>query len=68
MEKECVLYDRKCIGCGECNKCDLDENKICDNCGKCIDQPGEYRVLKLKDFYEKQKNKRKKLHYSKRNS
>lgn len=34
---ECVLYDRECIGCGECDVCDLDPNKICDNCGKCLD-------------------------------
>ena len=35
--KECVLYDRICIGCGECDRCDLDTEKICDNCGKCLD-------------------------------
>ncbi|MDY2879526.1 MAG: hypothetical protein SOT34_01120 [Candidatus Borkfalkiaceae bacterium] len=35
-EEECVLYDRKCIHCGECELCDLDPLKICDNCGKCI--------------------------------
>ncbi len=34
---ECVLYDRICTGCGECEICDLDPNKICDNCGKCLD-------------------------------
>ena len=27
-EEECVLYDRKCIGCGECELCDLDPLKI----------------------------------------
>lgn len=35
--EECVLYDRKCIECGECDVCDLDPDKICDNCGKCLD-------------------------------
>ncbi len=30
--KMCVLYDRVCIGCGECDRCDLDPEKICDNC------------------------------------
>ena len=35
--EDCVLYDRKCIGCGECDVCDLDPDKICDNCGKCLD-------------------------------
>lgn len=34
---ECVLYDRECIGCLECETCDLDPNKVCDNCGKCIE-------------------------------
>ena len=35
--QECVLYDRECIGCMECETCDLDPNKVCDNCGKCLD-------------------------------
>lgn len=34
---KCVLYDRDCIGCLECETCDLDPNKVCDNCGKCIE-------------------------------
>lgn len=36
-KRECVLYDRECIDCGECDICDLDPLKICDNCGKCLD-------------------------------
>lgn len=35
--RECVLYDRECIGCMECEMCDLDPGKVCDNCGKCIE-------------------------------
>ena len=35
--EKCVLYERDCIGCLECETCDLDPNKVCDNCGKCID-------------------------------
>ena len=50
--KKCVLYDRECIEFGECNLCDLDPGKICDNCGKCIGLGGgadapEYRALKV---------------------
>ena len=37
LGQECVLYDRECIGCLECETCDLDPNKVCDNCGKCIE-------------------------------
>ena len=33
--KKCVLY------CGECNRCDLDPGKICDNCGKCLQRGGD---------------------------
>ena len=35
--QKCVLYERDCIGCLECETCDLDPKKVCDNCGKCID-------------------------------
>ena len=35
--EKCVLYERDCIGCLECETCDLDPNKVCDNCGKFID-------------------------------
>ena len=34
---KCVLYERDCINCMECETCDLDPNKVCNNCGKCID-------------------------------
>ena len=34
--QKCVLYDRDCIGCLECEMCDLDPSKVCDNCGKCL--------------------------------
>ena len=45
MKKECVLYDRECINCGECDICDLDPKKICDNCGKCIDSGNDYNIM-----------------------
>lgn len=47
MAKQCVLYDRVCTGCGECDVCDLDENKICDSCGKCIMGDREYNEIKI---------------------
>lgn len=34
----CVLDETsKCISCGECDRCDIDPNKICDNCEACLD-------------------------------
>ena len=37
IRQKCVLYERDCIGWLECETCDLDSNKVCDNCGKCIE-------------------------------
>ena len=45
--KDCVLYDRKCIECGECEICDLDKSKKCTNCGKCIETDAESRAIKI---------------------
>ncbi len=27
--------------------CDLDRNKICDNCGKCIETDKNYKIIKI---------------------
>ncbi|MCX8130675.1 MAG: hypothetical protein N3I35_11325 [Clostridia bacterium] len=59
MSKECVLYDRVCSNCGECEICDLNNNKICNNCGKCIDEINPYRSIALEDFIKKQEDKEK---------
>ena len=48
--QKCVLYERDCIGCLECETCDLDPNKVCDNCGKCIDAP-EFASIKIDKIY-----------------
>ncbi len=45
MARSCVLYDRECIGCGECDRCDLDPEKICDNCMKCVKGEAEFRGI-----------------------
>lgn len=45
--KICVLYDRVCIGCGECDRCDLDPEKICDNCMKCVNGDAAYRAIAI---------------------
>ena len=49
----CVLYDRECVGCLECETCDLDPNKVCDNCGKCIemDDVASIKIDKIYTIY-----------------
>lgn len=48
--KKCVLYDRDCIDCGECDRCDLDPDKICDNCMKCVLGDDEYLSLPIDEI------------------
>lgn len=45
--RSCILYDRECIGCGECDRCDLDPEKTCDNCMKCIQSDSEYKSIAI---------------------
>ena len=49
IRKQCVLFDRECIECGDCNLCDLDPTKVCDNCGKCIgmDSGFDFRAIRV---------------------
>ena len=55
--QRCVLYDRVCIECGECNLCDLDPSKICDNCKKCIGfDDTEYRAIKIDGIIDENMN------------
>ena len=51
--KKCILYDRDCIECGECEVCDLDSTKICDNCGKCIEIESDYAEIEIESIEEK---------------
>lgn len=35
----CILNEgNECIHCGECNRCDLNPDKICDNCCACLEK------------------------------
>ena len=45
--EKCELYERDCIECGECDRCDLDKNKICDSCGKCIEPTKNFEIIKI---------------------
>ena len=47
FQRQCILYDRECTGCGECDRCDLDPKKICDNCMKCVNGDAEYRSIAI---------------------
>ena len=55
----CILYDRPCTDCGECDFCELDPNKRCDNCMKCVSGDAEYRAVII-DRVEKKEEKNQK--------
>lgn len=68
MNKECILEPGKqCTECGCCNRCDLDQNKICDNCCRCLGE-ADYSAIKITKIILpeeiKMKWKRKKSHRS----
>ncbi|WP_434512479.1 hypothetical protein [Desulfitobacterium sp. AusDCA] len=46
----CVLEDRLCTECGDCDRCELDPTKICDNCCKCIDSTADYRGIEIDEI------------------
>lgn len=46
----CVLEDRLCTQCGECDRCELDSTKICDNCCRCIETKADYAEIIIDDI------------------
>lgn len=62
--RDCILEpERKCNLCGECERCDLEPAKICDNCCRCLDV-ADYRAVEITEIILpdeiKMKRKRKK--------
>lgn len=51
-KKECVLMDRECFDCGECDICDLNPDKICNNCCVCIDNKADYKSVEIDEIIE----------------
>lgn len=51
---KCVKYDRLCIDCGECDEfCDLEPNKKCNSCGKCLQEDKNYKIIKITKIIDK---------------
>ena len=51
-----ILYDRECIDCGECDMCELDPTKRCDNCMKCVNSDAEYRGVIIDEIISSDKS------------
>lgn len=46
----CELEDRNCTECGECDRCELNAEKICDNCCKCIESDADYAGIEIEEI------------------
>lgn len=46
----CVLEDRLCTECGECDRCELNPDKICDNCCLCIESDADYAGIEIDEI------------------
>lgn len=47
----CVLEERLCIECGDCDRCELTPEKICNNCCECINEPNvDYLGIEIEDI------------------
>jgi hypothetical protein len=47
---ECVLEPGKqCNECGDCQICDLDPTKVCDNCCRCLGE-ADYRGIEVTEI------------------
>jgi hypothetical protein len=51
-KNECVLMDRECMDCGQCDICDLDDSKICDDCCKCIDTDTDFKGIYIDNIID----------------
>ncbi|MFR6056332.1 MAG: hypothetical protein ACLUHK_07110 [Eubacteriales bacterium] len=54
--EKCILYDRECTECWECEACDLDPNKRCNSCGKCLEEGKNYKIIKIDKIITDRKN------------
>lgn len=46
--KKCILYEDRseCISCMDC-RCDMDPEKVCDNCMQCVTDGCDYRAISI---------------------
>ncbi|MHB1125490.1 MAG: hypothetical protein ACYC2T_00815 [Bacillota bacterium] len=51
LRVSCMLDERPCTDCGECDPCDLVPDKICDNCCLCLGlEETDYRAIEIDDI------------------
>ena len=60
MDRNDKYSDKKAVldEFNECEDdfCDLDNTKICDNCGKCLEEDKNYKIIKITKILTENKN------------
>ncbi len=56
MKKTCIFQEGiPCSDCGECAKCDINENKKCNNCAKCLELQGfDVRAINIEEIIDEE--------------
>lgn len=50
MLRKCILNsDKFCNDCGECEICDIDREKLCDNCCRCLGD-ADYKGVEITEI------------------
>lgn len=54
MKKNCIFNDKAiCSDCGQCETCDLNLNKKCTSCGKCLQMEGiDIKAVRIDEISE----------------
>ena len=53
MDRMCVLNeDQVCVECGACSMCDLDPEKLCNNCMKCVNSGADYLAIEIDEVID----------------
>lgn len=48
--ESCVLENRLCTECGECDRCELNSEKTCDNCCQCIESTADFAGIEIEEI------------------
>lgn len=61
----CIIEDRLCTECGECDHCEINAEEICDNCCQCINSEADFRGIEIDEILINTEDTKSKLHHGK---
>ena len=58
----CIIEDRLCTECGECDYCEINADKICDNCCQCLSSEADFRGIDIDEILINTEDAKPKVH------